>query len=280
MPTAIGVFTSREQAEAAVHELRAANVPDNSISLLTPETSHTEHRHTGKKVGAVVGGAIGTSTGLSLGLAAATLAVPGIGPVLAIGLGAAALLGFGGLTAGKSVGAGIDELNEAEHVTDLPDADFFWNVLRQNRSVVLVQIDDAELHRKASEVLNRLGIGTRSEGSAPIGRISSRNVGDVLVISLTGRIVTGDPTAAFRELVYQAIELGAHKLLIDMSGVVFLDSSGIGELVNALLRVRKVGGQMKLAKLPDKVVELMRTTHLDSVMDIQESEEKALAAFA
>ena len=108
MPTSIGVFTSREQAQDAVHLLIADKVPEDDISLLTPGSP--EHRMGGKKVGAYVGGAIGTSTGLTLGMAAATLAVPGIGPVLALGLGAAALLGFGGVKAGKSVGAGIDSV--------------------------------------------------------------------------------------------------------------------------------------------------------------------------
>lgn len=280
MPTSIGVFASRDQAENAVHELLAADVPQDSISLLTPETKTPEHRTTGKKVGAYIGGAIGTSTGLSLGLAAATLAVPGIGPVLGIGLGAAALLGLGGVTAGKSVGHGIDALNEAEHPTDLPDAAFFHDVLRLNRSIIVVQTDSTSTHNRASAVLNRLGLGSEPETPAPMGRVSSRNEGDVLIISLIGRIVAGDPTAAFHELIYQAVELGSRKILVDMTDVTFIDSSGIGELVNAFLRVRNVGGRLKLTRLPEKVRELMHITHLDKVMDIANNHEQAMAAFA
>jgi anti-sigma B factor antagonist len=276
LSTSIGIFTSPEQADRAVHELLSAHVPRESISLLTPEIA--EEHSTGKKVGAYVGGAIGTSTGLSLGLAAATLIVPGIGPVLAIGLGAAALLGLGGITAGKSVGSGLDALNHEEHAS-LPDAAFFHNLLRQNRSVIVVETDDASAHAHASVVLDRLGIATEPDVTAASGQLTSRNAGDILVISLSGRFIAGEATERLREVVDQAVELGTTKLLVEMSGVAFLDSSGIGELVHAFIRVRKAGGQLRLTRLPEKVWDLMRLTHLDKVMDIENDEQKALAAF-
>jgi len=289
LPTSIGVFASRDQAERAVHELLDAQVPKHQIFLLTPDDDDHQPRTAGKTVGAYVGGAIGTSTGLSLGLATATLVVPGIGPVLAIGLGAAALLGFGGMTAGASVGSGLDELNDSERAAELqsssaknstlPDAAFFRNVLRQNRSVVVVEAADDAIHYGASAVLNRLSIGAEPGDDAPSGKITTRHVGDVFIISLSGRIVAGDPTAAFREIVSQAIDLGSRKLLVDMSAVTFIDSSGIGELVHTSLRIRKAGGQLKLTRLSAKVAELMRITHLDKVMDIEEDETQALAAF-
>ena len=279
MPTSIGVFTSRDQAEAAVHELLAADVPQESIALLSPDTAPPEPRHTGKKVGAYLGGAIGTSTGLSLGLAAATLAVPGIGPVVAIGLGAAALLGLGGIRAGKSVGAGIDAVNEEERASDVPDAAFFCNVLAQNRSVIVVQTHHATVHARAAEVLNRLGLKTAPDDAVSTSRVSSRRVSDVLVIALSGRVVVGEASDEFRDLVYAAIESGTSKILVNMADVSYIDSSGIGALVNALIRIRKVGGQLKLTRLSPKISELLELTRLDKVMDIEIDEAKALTAF-
>jgi anti-sigma B factor antagonist len=279
LPTSIGIFTSPELAERAVHELLATRVARESISLLTPEAAR-EHAHsTGKKVGAYVGGAIGTSTGLSLGLAAATLVVPGIGPVLAIGLGAAALLGFGGITAGKSVGSGLDALNHEERAASLPDVGFFHDLLRQNRSVIVVETEDISAHARASLVLDRLGIVAEPDVSGASGQLTSRNVGEVLVISLSGRFIAGEATDRLRELVDHAVELGATKLLVDMSGLTFLDSSGIGELVHAFIRVRKAGGKLRLTRLPEKIWDLMRLTHLDKVMDIENDEQRALAIF-
>jgi anti-sigma B factor antagonist len=281
LPTSIGIFASRDQAERAFHELLTGNVPRESISLLLPEPD--EPRHTGRTVGAFLGAAIGTSTGLSLGLAAATLVVPGIGPVLAIGLGAAALLGFGGVTAGKSVGSGLDTLNEQEHAgesaNDLPDAAFFHNILLQNRSVIVVETGDVAAHARASAVLDRLGMGTEPAEDVAAGQLASRNVGDVLVISLSGRFIAGEATARLRELVDQAVELGTQKLLIDMAGVNYLDSSGIGELVHAHIRADKAGGRLRLTRLNAKIFDLMRMTHLDKVMDIENDESQALAAF-
>jgi anti-sigma B factor antagonist len=276
--TSIGVFTSREQAEDAAHLLVADRVPEDDISLLTPDTP--EHRVTGKKVGAYVGGAIGTSTGLTLGIAAATLAVPGIGPVLAIGLGAAALLGFGGMRAGKSVGAGIDTLNDAEHDPDLPDAAFFRAVLAQNRSVIVVQTEDAGVHARASDILNRLAIHGTADEAVPTANVAVHKVSDVLVVALSGRVVIGEVADHFRDIVYNAIDRGARKVVINITEVTFIDSSGLGALVNAMIRMRNSGGKLKLTQPSTKVAELLELTRLDKVMDIEPDEPKALAAFA
>ena len=277
MPTSIGIFLTREQAEEAVHLLVADRVPQDDISLLTPETP--DHRTTGKKFGAVVGGAIGTSTGLTLGVAAATLAVPGIGPVLAIGLGAAALLGFGGITAGRSVGAGIDTLNEEERDPDVPDASFFRQVLARNRSVIVVQASDAGVHARAAAILNRLGIHLRGDEPNAAANVAVHMVDDVLVVALSGRVVIGEVADHFRDIVYNAIDRGSRKIVINMAEVTFIDSSGLGALVNAMIRMRNAGGKLKLTQPSSKVAELLEVTRLDKVMEIEADETKAVAAF-
>ena len=93
METAIGVFATRDRAEEAVNELLRNNVPENSIVFLT--RSESEAKTVGKQLGAYAGGVVGGAAGMSVGVAAAVLlAVPGIGPVFALGFGAAALLGL------------------------------------------------------------------------------------------------------------------------------------------------------------------------------------------
>jgi outer membrane lipoprotein SlyB len=77
--TAIGVFSSRERAEEAVQELLGKNVPQESIVYLT--RSETEAKSVGKQFGATVGGFMGGAVGMSAGVAAATLLLPGIGPI-------------------------------------------------------------------------------------------------------------------------------------------------------------------------------------------------------
>ena len=91
METAIGVFASRDRAEEAVKELKQ-HVPEDSIVFLT--RSETEAKTVGKELGTFVGGFAGGAAGMSAGVVAATLLVPGLGAVFALGFGAAALLGL------------------------------------------------------------------------------------------------------------------------------------------------------------------------------------------
>jgi hypothetical protein len=99
--TAIGVFSSRDHAEEAVKELQERGVPEQSIVYLT--RSESEAKTIAKEFGATVGGFVGGAAGMSAGVVAATLLLPGIGPVFALGFGAAALLGLAGVGAGATV---------------------------------------------------------------------------------------------------------------------------------------------------------------------------------
>ena len=85
METAIGVFASRDHAETAVKELRERGVPEESIVFLT--RSESEAKSIAKELGAFVGGFVGGAAGLTTGVVAATLLLPGIGTVFALGIG-------------------------------------------------------------------------------------------------------------------------------------------------------------------------------------------------
>ena len=102
METAIGVFASRDRAEEAVKELLQRNVPEQAIVFLT--RSENEAKTVGKQLGAYTGGFMGGAVGMSAGVATATVFVPGIGGVFALGFGAATLLGLAGAGAGAAVG--------------------------------------------------------------------------------------------------------------------------------------------------------------------------------
>src|ERR1700733_6499081 len=101
--TAIGVFSVRENAEAAFKELLDRKVPQEAIVFLT--RSESQDATVGKELGATVGGFIGVAAGMTAGVSAAVLlVVPGIGQVVALGFGAAALLGLAGAGAGSALG--------------------------------------------------------------------------------------------------------------------------------------------------------------------------------
>src|ERR1700716_3266607 len=113
METAIGVYAARERAEEAVKSLLEQNVPKESIVYLT--RSESEAKSVGKELGAYAGGFVGGAAGLSAGVAAGTLLwFPGVGPVFALGFGAAALFGLVGAGTGAAVGGG------AAHNSDAP----------------------------------------------------------------------------------------------------------------------------------------------------------------
>ena len=165
MSTVAAIFNSRADAERSVEGLRSAGFGEDRISLLTPGTSHeklddvptteTEQPGMGKALGGAVGGALGVAGGLHLGAAAASLFLPGVGPVFAVGLVAAALLGAGGAATGAAVGGALEDSMARE----LPHDELFVyeDALRRGRSVVLVVADDDEGEEKARGVLARSG---------------------------------------------------------------------------------------------------------------------------
>jgi anti-sigma B factor antagonist len=108
---------------------------------------------------------------------------------------------------------------------------------------------------------------------------TTRQVGDVTIVDLTGRIALGEESAALRNLVAELLSQGHAKILIDMAGVDYVDSSGLGALVSSVTSVRKAGGEMKLVNLSDKVDDLMEVTRLYTVFDIPDTEDEALKAF-
>jgi len=136
METAIGVFSSRDRAEEAVKELRQQGVPEQSIVFLT--RSENEAKTIAKQFGATVGGFVGGATGMSAGVVAATLLLPGIGPVFALGFGAAALLGLAGAGAGATVASTATHDVEAPKPTPdekcSEDVAFFREVLKEGRA--------------------------------------------------------------------------------------------------------------------------------------------------
>jgi hypothetical protein len=165
MKTTVGIFERREQAARAVDQLKSLGIPERNIDLLTPEaseqrleavaTTETEQPGMGKALGGVVGGAIGAAGGMSLGAAAASLLIPGVGPIIATGIIGAALFGAGGAIGGAAAGEALEE-----GMSDgLPrDEMFFYeDALRQGRTVVIALTQDDEQDEAARNVMAQAG---------------------------------------------------------------------------------------------------------------------------
>ena len=110
-------------------------------------------------------------------------------------------------------------------------------------------------------------------------KATSRTVGTVEIISLQGKITIGAGDSQLREVITNAVNNGKNKILLDMSQVTTIDSSGIGELVGSYTTVTNRGGKLKLLHLPAKLNELLHVTQLITVFEVHENEQEAVSSF-
>jgi len=109
--------------------------------------------------------------------------------------------------------------------------------------------------------------------------LTTREDGRVTVLTLNGDLVIGEPESAFKKTVTRLLEEGRVHLLVDLSAVNFLDSSGLGALVRALTNSQKEGGQTKLLHAGPQIRKLLEMTRLDSVFEIHDDIEAAVSSF-
>ena len=107
-----------------------------------------------------------------------------------------------------------------------------------------------------------------------------RDSGQVTVIDMGGRITLGDGSALLRTTVRKLLEENRTRILINLADVDYIDSSGIGELVQAYTSVKNRGGELKLLHLTKKVKDLLQITKLFTVFDVYENEASAVRSFA
>lgn len=161
METIAGIFDSRREAERAVEGLHAAGMPNDRIAFLTPgkgdsQAESVPHTDTeapgmGPAMGGAVGGALGAAGGATLGAAAASLLIPGVGPVIAGGIIGAAILGAGGAATGAAAGAAL----EKELAVGISHDELFVyeDALRNGRSVVIAFVEDEDQKERVYNVL-------------------------------------------------------------------------------------------------------------------------------
>jgi len=109
--------------------------------------------------------------------------------------------------------------------------------------------------------------------------LTTREEGDITILTVTGDLVIGEPETTFKKTITQLLAEGRVNLLVDLSAVGFLDSSGLGALVRALTLAQKEGGSAKLLHAGPQVRKLLQLTKLDSVFEIHEDLEAAVSSF-
>ena len=107
----------------------------------------------------------------------------------------------------------------------------------------------------------------------------TRQVDDVTVVDLSGRITLGEGSTVLRDTVRELLGRGQKKILLNLGDVTYIDSSGIGELVSGFTTVANQGGQLKLLNLTKKVHDLLQITKLYTVFEVHNEESAALRSF-
>lgn len=109
--------------------------------------------------------------------------------------------------------------------------------------------------------------------------VKERQAGDVTILDLRGEVRIGEGSIALRDAIRNLAAAGKKKLLLNLAGVSYIDSSGIGELIANYTTVSRQGGQLKLLKLTDRVQNLLVITKLLTVFDAYDDEAEALKSF-
>ena len=111
-------------------------------------------------------------------------------------------------------------------------------------------------------------------------KLSIRQVGDVTVIEAAGRITLGEGASAFRDQIRELGTKGDKKILLNLSEVSYIDSSGIGEMVSGFTSITNHGGSLKLVGLNKRVKDLLQITKLYTVFEVFDDEAAGVRSFS
>ena len=109
--------------------------------------------------------------------------------------------------------------------------------------------------------------------------IESRDVGQITILDMRGRITLGDEIEDLRHAVRNLVAKGQKKIILNLAEVDYIDSSGVGELVGCFTTVRNAGGELKLLNLSKKVHDVLQVTKLYTVFDVRDDEFNAVKSF-
>ncbi len=111
-------------------------------------------------------------------------------------------------------------------------------------------------------------------------QIDERPVDDVIVLDLKGKITLGDGDQLLKDKVNSLVNQGQRKILLNLAGVPYIDSAGLGEIVRTYTTVSRQGGSLKLVNLTKRITDLLSITKLLTVFETFDSEPEALQSFA
>ena len=111
-----------------------------------------------------------------------------------------------------------------------------------------------------------------------MGFSQTRDANGVAVVQVEGQLIVGN-RQELKDLIQAALDAGDRRVLIDFSRTGYIDSSGLGALVTTSKRIREAGGELRLAGLNEDLRSLFELTKLDTLFEIAETPQQALASF-
>jgi anti-sigma B factor antagonist len=109
--------------------------------------------------------------------------------------------------------------------------------------------------------------------------IEERIVGDVTILDLKGKMTLGEGDELLKDKINSLIHQGQKKLLLNLEGVPYIDSAGLGEIVRTYTTVSRQGGHLKLVNLTKRITDLLSITKLLTVFETFDTEPEALKSF-
>src|SRR5215471_2474013 len=111
--------------------------------------------------------------------------------------------------------------------------------------------------------------------------ISERRIGDVVVVDVSGKITLGDGgDAILKDKLRSLVQQGQKKLLLNLADVAYVDSAGLGAIVQSYTTVTNQGGALKLVNTTKRIKDLLAITKLLTVFDTFDSEAEAVTSYS
>jgi len=111
-------------------------------------------------------------------------------------------------------------------------------------------------------------------------QIEEREVGNVIVLDLKGKLTLGEGDELLKDKINSLVQQERKAILLNLEGVPYIDSAGLGEIVRTYTTVSRQGGKLKLLHLTKRIQDLLAITKLLTVFETFDSEPEALASFS
>ncbi len=111
-------------------------------------------------------------------------------------------------------------------------------------------------------------------------QIEQRDVGEVTILDLKGKLTLGDGDELLKDKINSLVHQGRKNIILNLEGVPYIDSAGLGEIVRTYTTVSRQGGKLKLINLTKRIEDLLSITKLLTVFEVFDSEQDALRSFS